>query len=76
MARTLTLRVDPALPLGVATISNQVVVTDDGSQGPDPSPWNNSAVDVDAVTSVTAEAGGPYAGVEGQTLILDGSGLL
>ena len=72
--RWLTLRVDPALPLDVTSWSNQAAVGDDGAQGEDPSPWNNVAVDVDTVTSVTADAGGPYVALEGQTIVLDGSG--
>lgn len=72
--RTLTLRVDPELPLAVTSITNTASVTDDGAQGPDPTPGNNIAVDVDAVTSVTADAGGPYFGPEGVPVSLDGSG--
>lgn len=72
--RTLTLRVDPAIPLDVTSIVNQATVVDDGAQGPDPTPENNVATDVDAVTSVTADAGGPYSGPEGLPLALDGSG--
>lgn len=72
--RTLTLQVDPAIPLGVTSIANTASVTDDGGQGPDPTPANNVAVDVDAVTSVRADAGGPYFGPEGVPLLLDGSG--
>lgn len=73
LVRSLTLLVDPDLPVGVASFAIEVGVSDDGGQGPEPSPWNNVAVDVDAVISVSAAAGGPYSGVEGAPIALDGS---
>lgn len=72
--RSVTLRVAPSIPLAISTITNRASVADDGSQGPDPTPQNNVAIDVDVVTSVTADAGGPYSGPEGVPLYLDGSG--
>ncbi len=71
--RTLTVQVDPDLPLAVTSITNRASVTDDGALGPDPTPGNNVAVDVDQVTTVTADAGGPYFAPEGATVTLDGS---
>jgi uncharacterized repeat protein (TIGR01451 family) len=73
VTRTVSMRVDPALPLGITVLANAAVVTDDGANGPDPTPENNQAVDVDQVVSVVADAGGPYAGGEGQVLLFDAS---
>ncbi len=47
--RTVVVRVKDSLPFGVDTIVNTAYVIDDGSHGPDPSPDNNSATDIDAV---------------------------
>ena len=71
--RTVTAVIDPDLPLSVTSITNSASVTDDGSQGVDPTPANNLASDSDAVTSVIADAGGPYIAGEGQQVTLDGS---
>lgn len=71
--RTLTARVDPDLPIGTLAVTNSATVGDDGSQGADPTPANNTATDVDAVVTATASAGGPYAASEGDTVLLDGS---
>ncbi|MBP9145626.1 MAG: DUF11 domain-containing protein [Thermoanaerobaculia bacterium] len=73
VTRTVSVRVDPALPMGITVLANAAVVTDDGANGPDPTPENNQAVDVDQVVSVVADAGGPYAGGEGQILLFDAS---
>lgn len=72
--RTVEVQVDPALPLAVTSITNAAAVSDDGAQGADPTPENNQAIDTDQVTSVIANAGGPYAGDEGADLPFDGSG--
>ncbi|MCB1008888.1 MAG: DUF11 domain-containing protein, partial [Acidobacteria bacterium] len=74
IVRTLTLEVDAAIPFAVNSIVNQASVTDDGAQGPDPTPENNLATDTDQVTTVTADAGGPYSAAEGAPILLDGSG--
>jgi uncharacterized repeat protein (TIGR01451 family) len=71
--RTLVVRVDPNLPLAVTSITNRAHVGDDGAAGPDPTPANNTAIDVDRVVTATAEAGGPYSGVEGSPILFDGS---
>ena len=71
--RSVTVEVDPALPLGITAITNRANVTDDGAAGPDPTPANNSAVDVDAVVTATANAGGPYTGIEGSLIAFDGA---
>lgn len=71
--RTLTLEVDPALPLGVAELTNAATVSDDGGHGPDPTPANNTDTDTNRVLTVRAEAGGPYAGDEGAAISFDGS---
>lgn len=72
--RTMRYRVDPSIPLTVAALTLEASVADDGAQGSDPSPGNNFAADVNQITSVTAEAGGPYATEEGTPVALDGSG--
>ncbi|MGE4190288.1 MAG: PKD domain-containing protein [Thermoanaerobaculia bacterium] len=72
--RTVTVRIDPDLPLAVTALSNSASVSDDGSQGVDPTPGNNQAVDTDLVASVVAVAGGPYLGSEGVAIEFDGSG--
>uniref|UniRef100_UPI00101C7673 SdrD B-like domain-containing protein n=1 Tax=Candidatus Chloroploca sp. Khr17 TaxID=2496869 RepID=UPI00101C7673 len=48
---TFVVQVDPSLPAGVTTITNTVVITDDGTNGDDPTPLNNED---DEVTPVTA----------------------
>ncbi|MEZ5314069.1 MAG: FG-GAP-like repeat-containing protein [Thermoanaerobaculia bacterium] len=72
--RTVAVRVDPDLPLAVTAVTNSASVSDDGSQGVDPTPGNNQAVDMDLVASVVAVAGGPYFGSEGVEVEFDGSG--
>jgi uncharacterized repeat protein (TIGR01451 family) len=50
VTRTLTVQVDDPFPRGVDTITNTVTaVADFDSNGPDPTPANNSATDVDAI---------------------------
>ena len=71
--RNLTVEVDAALPDFVRELVHSTRVVDDGALGPDPSPFNNTAIDVDRVLSVRADAGGPYVGVEGDTLTFDAS---
>ena len=71
--RTVTVRVDPALPLAVTSLTNLATVVDDGANGPDPTPANNQATDVDQVVSVVADAGGPYSGDEGSEILFDAS---
>ena len=46
-------RVDDPLAPGVQTITNTVTVADDGSNGPDLNPTDNTATDVDVVPSGT-----------------------
>ncbi|HSL82026.1 MAG TPA: PKD domain-containing protein, partial [Thermoanaerobaculia bacterium] len=72
--RTLTLRVDEAVPLEVRELTTTATVTDDGTAGPDPTPGNNTASDTNRVSTVRADAGGPYAGDEGQPVTFDASG--
>jgi uncharacterized repeat protein (TIGR01451 family) len=54
--RTLTVRINRPLPAGVTTITNRAAVTDDGANGPDPHPANNTATDVDSLRNAP-EAG-------------------
>src|SRR5262249_14766113 len=46
-----TLRVNDPLPAGVTSITNTVTVNDDGTNGPDPTPDNNTASDTDIVVA-------------------------
>ncbi len=49
--RTLTIQMDVPFPDGVGTITNSATVADDGSNGPDPMPGNNTSSDIDTVTT-------------------------
>jgi uncharacterized repeat protein (TIGR01451 family) len=49
VTRTVTVTVNSPVPAGVDTITNTASVHDDGSNGPDPTPANNTATDIDAV---------------------------
>ncbi len=69
---TFSYRVDPSLPLDVTQLSTRAWVRDDGTV-PDPTPWDRSVVDVNRVSSVRADAGGPYSGLEGVPVTFDGS---
>ena len=71
--RTVTLQVADAVPSGIDTWSQRATVGDDGTQGPDPTPGNNTALDVDRIVTLEAVAGGPYTGDEGLAIVLDGS---
>src|SRR5262245_48332752 len=44
-----TLRVNNPQPAGVTSITNTVTVADDGANGPDPTPNNNTAADTDVL---------------------------
>ena len=47
--RTLSVRINRPLPVGVTQITNQAAVADDGTGAPDPNPANNTATDVDSL---------------------------
>ena len=49
VTRTLTVKVDEPLPFDADTITNTASVADDGRNGPDPTPANNIATDVDVI---------------------------
>jgi uncharacterized repeat protein (TIGR01451 family) len=49
VTRTVTVRVNTTVPAGVNSITNEVVVLDNGANGPDPTPVNNVAFDTDAL---------------------------
>ncbi|MBL8056754.1 MAG: DUF11 domain-containing protein [Anaerolineales bacterium] len=49
VTRTVTVRVDTPLPAGTRTLANLAGAADDGTNGADPTPGDNSAVDTDAV---------------------------
>lgn len=59
------------LPAGVGTITNTVVVSDDGQNGADPTPANNAATDataVDAAPDLGVFINGPASDVPGATV--------
>jgi hypothetical protein len=49
-ARTFAVNVNDPLPAGVSQITNTATISDDGQNGPDPSPGNNAAVRTSQVT--------------------------
>ncbi len=49
VTRTVTIQLNNPLPIGFDTVVNTATVTDDGSNGPDPTPANNSDDDVDII---------------------------
>lgn len=49
VSRTVTVQVNNPIGAGVTAITNTAVVTDDGTNGADPTPGNNSTNDVDTV---------------------------
>ncbi|MCL1588448.1 MAG: PKD domain-containing protein, partial [Actinomycetia bacterium] len=60
---------------GGTDISNTATIADDGNNGPDENPSDNTDTEVTPVDqSPTADAGGPYSGDEGEAVALDGSG--
>lgn len=69
--RTVSVRVSGSIPPEATSITNTATVS---SQEPDPTPGSNTATDTDALVTFRAEAGGPYAGGEGETVRLDASG--
>jgi uncharacterized repeat protein (TIGR01451 family) len=72
---TFTVTVDNPLPTGARAVTNEVSVADDGTNGPDQTPGDNTATDVTSLnTPPTADADGPYNVNEGQTVVLDASG--
>ena len=46
-----TVLVDSAVPAGVTAITNEASVRDDGTNGPDPTPLNNTAIDTDTLVA-------------------------
>ncbi|MHC4063753.1 MAG: SdrD B-like domain-containing protein [Planctomycetota bacterium] len=72
---TFTVVVDNPLPSGATEAFNEVTAADDGTNGPDQTPGDNTDTDTTALnTPPEAEAGGPYDVNEGQTVELDASG--
>ena len=58
------------------TVTVSAVVADDGANGPDLTPANNSDTDTDTIVNraPVADAGGPYVVDEGSTISFDGTG--
>ena len=48
---TVTVVVDSTIPAGVTEITNEASVRDDGTNGPDPTPLNNTAIDTDTLVA-------------------------
>ena len=73
VTRVLTVSVADPFPVDTNVITNTVTVTDDGANGPDPTPENNTAVDVDTVAAASvllmSKDNGVDTVVPGQTLI-------
>lgn len=59
VTRTVTVHVNFPLPIGVDTITNTVTVADDSSHGPDLTPDNNTANDVDTVVITPTDTSTP-----------------
>jgi uncharacterized repeat protein (TIGR01451 family) len=72
--RSLTFLVSDSIPLTATEVVNRASVTDDGAHGPDPTPGNNAAFDVNLFSNLRAEAGGPYVGDESTIVAFDGTG--
>ncbi|MFN8483234.1 MAG: isopeptide-forming domain-containing fimbrial protein [Anaerolineae bacterium] len=47
---TFAVKVNPTIPAGVTTINNTVTIADDGRNGPDPTPDNNTATETTPLT--------------------------
>ena len=43
--------VDSTIPAGVTELTNEASVRDDGTNGPDPTPPNNTAIDTDTLVA-------------------------
>ncbi len=52
--RTVTVRVNTPLPAGTLTIENSAIAADDGSNGEDPNPGDNTGIDIDTVNGSIA----------------------
>ena len=48
---TVTVLVDSTIPAGVTELTNEASVRDDGTNGPDPTPLNNTAIDTDTLVA-------------------------
>src|SRR5438067_1323722 len=53
LTRTVTVQVKRAVPAGVSSLTNTATVTDDGSNGADPTPGDNTGTHTDAVVTST-----------------------
>ena len=51
VTRTVRVRINDTVPTGVTSITNAAAVSDDGTNGPDPTPENNTAFDTDALNA-------------------------
>ena len=72
LTRTVTVVVNGVIPAGVTQIINTASVQDDGSNGPDPNPANNTASDTDTLNAapdlVITKTDGLTSVVPGQTV--------
>lgn len=51
ITRSVTVQVDSLLPVGTTAITNTATVADDGANGPDPNPADNTASDTDTINA-------------------------
>ena len=68
-----TVLVDSTIPAGVTELTNEASVRDDGTNGPDPTPLNNTAIDTDTLVAApdlqVTKTDGEASAQPGQTLI-------
>ena len=73
ITRTVTVQVNDPLPAGVTSITNTATVTDDGANGADPTPANNTDTDIDSLATtpdlVVTKTDGVTSASPGDTLI-------
>ena len=73
VTRTVTVQVNDPLPAGVTSITNTATVTDDGANGADPTPANNTDTDIDSLATtpdlVVTKTDGVTSASPGDTLI-------
>ena len=73
ITRTVTVQVNDPLPAGVTSITNTATVTDDGGNGADPTPANNTDTDIDSLATtpdlVVTKTDGVTSASPGDTLI-------
>jgi uncharacterized repeat protein (TIGR01451 family) len=69
---TFNVLVDSSVPTGVTSITNTVTITDDGANGADPTPGNNTSTDIDTLNAVPDLA---LTKTDGETTVVPGDTL-